>query len=87
LILIAPTFSEDLKKVARYTNPALSLYEYSVLELPDGERCVVCKDVDYGEPYEPREIPTVESHLNYITDQNVKQIFSEAIQSLKNIKH
>jgi hypothetical protein len=85
LILLAPSFSEGLKKVARYTNPTLSLFEYSVLELPDGERHVICKDVDYGEPYEPREIPTIEGHLNYITNKNVKIACSEAIDSLKNI--
>lgn len=84
LILLAPSFSEDLQKVARYTNLTLDLFEYSVFELPDGERHVICKDVDYGERYEPREIPTIEGHLNYITDKKVRLVCSEAIESLKN---
>lgn len=84
VILIAPSFSEELKKVARYVCiPYLSLFEYSVLELPNGEKHVFCKDVDYGEPYEQKEIPTVQGHLDYITEENVKLTFSNALSVLK----
>lgn len=84
LILIAPRFSENLKKVARYVTLAVNLFEFTVLELPDGEKHVICKDIDYGEPYEPREIPTIQGHLDYITDKNVKGICSDAIEALEN---
>ena len=86
LVLLAPSFSENLKKVARYINLPLTLFEYSVLELPEGEKYLICKDIDYGEPYEPREIPTIEGHLNYITDKNVRLVCSDALQSLENKK-
>ena len=84
VILVAPSFSENLKKVARYINiDFLNLYEYSVLELPNGDKYVFCKEIDYGEPYEPKEIPTIEAHLNYITNENIRLICSNALSTLK----
>jgi len=84
IILVAPSFSENLKKVARYISvDYLSLYEYSVLQLSNGDKWVFCKDIDYGEPYEPREIPTIDGHLNYITNQKVRSICSDALSTLK----
>jgi hypothetical protein len=84
LILVAPSFSDSLKKVARYINMPVNLFEFTVLELPDGNKHVICKDIDYGEPYETKEIPTIEAHLIYITDSNARAICSDAIESLKN---
>jgi len=84
VILVAPSFSENLRKVARYIDiDYLSLFEYSVLQLSDGYKYVYCKDVDYGEPYEPKKIPTIEGKLSYITDENVKSIFLNALSTLK----
>ena len=84
VILVAPSFSENLKKVARYISvDFLSLYEYSVLQLANGNKYVFCKDVDYGEPYEPKEIPTVEGHLNYIINEKIRSICSNVLSTLK----
>lgn len=84
VILVAPSFSEELKKVARYVCADLSLFAYSVLELPDGDNYVFCKDIDYGEPNEPIEIPTIQNHLDYITDENAKLTCSTAVSVLQN---
>ena len=83
VILVAPSFSEDLKKVARYVSMPLNLCEYTVLKLPNGDKYVYCKDIDYGEPYEPKQIPTIDGHLNYITDENVRSILSSALSAFR----
>jgi RecB family endonuclease NucS len=38
LILIAPSFSENLRKIAKYVNVNLDLIEYHVVQLPNGKK-------------------------------------------------
>ena len=56
LILIAPQFSDNLKKVAKYTtlnaNQASSLKEYHSFLIDGKERAVICSDVEIGEAQE-----------------------------------
>lgn len=85
IILVAPDFSEKLKKVARYVDVPLELYEYTVLEFPNKEKYVFCKDIDYGEPYESVEIPTIQGHLDYISDEEVRNLCSEVFSQLQDI--
>lgn len=85
VILVAPNFSENLKKATRYVDIPLNLVQYWVLDLPNGERYVHCEDVDYGEPYEPKRIPTIEGHVNYIIDEDARTVCANALSTLKEI--
>ena len=82
LFLIAPSFSENLKRVARYVDIDLLLYEYDIRQIGN-EKKVFCRERNYGEPYEPTEIPTIQGHLSYITDHEIKSLFEKAIEDLK----
>lgn len=88
LILIAPEFSEQLKKVSRHICAFLNLYEYTVLEVPSGQKYVYCKDIDYGEAPIPPEVPSIRRHVDYITDLDARKLLNDGLEKLKtfNIK-
>jgi len=79
---VAPSFSDNLKKVARYVDLGLTLFEYDIIQVGDQKK-VLCREVDYGEPYEPTEVPTIQGHLDYIEDPKVNAVFEKAIEDIK----
>lgn len=89
LILIAPSFSDILKKVAKYTtlfdSGALELKEYHILKIND-ERALFLKSDDIGELPKPIEVPTIEDKKSYIKSNTTKQIFEEILMQLENLK-
>jgi len=85
LILIAPEFSENLKRISKYVSIPLDLMEYIAIELPNGEKHVICRVIDYGAPSEPPVIPTREGHLKYIEDGKVQQLCRTCLQQLENL--
>jgi hypothetical protein len=87
LILIAPQFSENLKRAAKYTtlnqDDVLSLKEYHAFVIDGKEKAVLCSDVDIGEAPEPPEIPSIEKKMEYIQSDKVKQTLVWAMNELK----
>jgi len=81
LILIAPAFSENLKRVVKYVNANLNLFEYHVIKTPDGQRYVLCHQVEIIEPPPPR-ISTREGNLNRIENEKVRQLCAECLKEL-----
>lgn len=61
----------------------LNLYEYTVIQCSAKQKYVICKDIDYGEPYESEELPTLQNHMDYISDENVKVILTKGLSQLK----
>ena len=85
LILIAPGFSENLKRIAKYVNVSLDLLEYTVIQLPDGEKYVLCKLVEIGKPSEPTILPTREGHLKRIENEKVRKFCEDCLNQLQNM--
>jgi len=83
LILIAPAFSENLQRVAKYVDVNLDLYEYIAIQLPNGERAILCRWVEIPEPPTRLEIPTEEGHLSYIGDEKVRQLCAECLKGFE----
>jgi len=83
LILVAPEFSDELKKVSRYVNVELTLFEYIVLELSTKERYVYCKDIDYGDAPIPPKIPSLRGHIDYITDPVARKVLEDGLKELE----
>jgi hypothetical protein len=87
LILVAPGFSDTLKRVARYTtlntNEVLSLKEYHGIQFENGDKAVICADVEIGEAPKSPEIPTVEKKIDYIQSENVRKLLLTILQELK----
>lgn len=87
LILVAPAFSDNLKKVAKYTTlntiEVLSLKEYHGVQLESGDKAVICTDVEIGEAPKSPEIPTIEKKIAYIQSENVRNLLLNILEELK----
>lgn len=85
LLLIAPEFSENLKKVVKYVSIPIRLMECTSFKLQSGERHVICKPVEVGAPSEPIIVPTKKGNLEYIEDEKVRELCGNVLASLKNV--
>lgn len=85
LILIAPEFSENLKKVVKYVSIPVYLAECTPIQLKSGERHVICKFIEVGAPSEPIIVPTKKGHLEYIEDEMVRELCTNVLTSLNKI--
>jgi hypothetical protein len=87
LLLIAPQFSDNLRKVAKYTtlnaNQALSLKEYHAFLIDGKERAIICSDVEIGEAPEAPEIPSMEIKIEYIQSEKIRQNLRSALGELE----
>lgn len=84
VILIAPSFSETLKKVTKYLDIALDLIEYDAVEV-NGKKEIICRLIDIGAPPKPSIQRSIEDHLSYITDEKVREVCRTIIDKIKNI--
>ena len=84
LILVAPDFSESLKRLAKYLSlDEVELYRYQAIELPNGEKTVVCNQVFYEERPEPPKISTTQQSIERIKDDDIRNMYSSIIEQLK----
>jgi len=83
LMLIAPAFTEIIKRIAKYIDIELHLIEYHAFEDEKGERGIICTEIDYGQPPEPPEIPTIEKKMEYFQDGKVRDLFKTVLDELQ----
>ncbi len=82
LFLIAPSFTDNVKRIAKYVNADLKLLEYHAIENEEGERGLICTELDFGQPPQP-SIMTIEEKLKYCTDDKVRELFKAVLDELK----
>lgn len=82
-MLIAPSFTETVRRIAKYVDVSLHLIEYHAFEDEKGERGILCTEIDYGQPPEPPEIPTIEKKLEYFQDGKVRELFKSVLNELQ----
>lgn len=85
LILIAPSFSEDLKRAVKYFEPQIDLFEYIYLKSPSGEKGIYCKVIEIDEPERIVEPLSAQDHINYITDDTIRTLFKQTIEKIEGI--
>lgn len=83
VMLIAPAFTETVRRIAKYVDVELHLIEYHAFEDEKGERGIICTEIDYGQPPEPPEIPTIEKKLEYFHDGKVRELFKTVLDELR----
>ncbi len=83
LILIAPSFTETVKRIAKYVDVELQLFEYHAFENEKNEKGIICTEIDFGQPPEPPPIPTIEKKLEYFQDARVKDLFKAVLSQLQ----
>lgn len=82
LMLIAPTFTETVKRIAKYVDAELDLIEYHAFENEKGEQGLICTTIDYGEAPVPPEIPSIEKKMEYFQAEKVKDLFRSVLDEL-----
>ena len=82
LLLIAPFFTETVRRIAKYVNAELELIEFS-FQNEKGERGLICNSIDFGQAPVPPEIPSLEKKMEYFQSEKVKELFQEALNELK----
>lgn len=87
LLLIAPSFSQKMVNRCKWLDLPISLFTFQCLRF-DGEADVVPVFADYRLPVPPvkPEIATLQGHLDYITDPEVRTSASAFIDEVKTWK-
>ena len=83
LMLIAPSFTDTVKRISKYVSVELHLVQYQAFEDEKGERGILCNEIDYGQPPDPPVIPTWDEILKYFHDGKVKDLFTSVIEELQ----
>ena len=82
LILIAPSFTNTVKRIAKYVQVELQLLEYQAIQDAKGEKGLVCREVEFGQPPDPPPDRTIEGKLERFDDDAVKQVFTDVLNDL-----
>jgi Endonuclease NucS len=87
LLLIAPTFSQNLVNRCKWLNLRVSLFTFNCLKF-EGEADVVPVFIEQEvtPPPEPIDVPHLEDSLNYITDVAVRAKVSGLLDEIRNWK-
>lgn len=83
LMLIAPSFTDTIKRISKYVDVELHLIQYLAFENDKNERGILCTEIDYGQPPEPPEIPTLERKMEYFQDVKVRELFRTVLEELQ----
>lgn len=83
LMLIAPSFTETVKRIAKYVNAELTLVEYHAFQNEKGERGLICNRIDHGFAPEPPEIPSLEKKIAYFKSEKAKSLFKTVLVQLE----
>lgn len=82
LMLIAPAFTDTVRRIAKYIDAELALIEYHAFENEKGERGLICTAIDYGQAPVPPEIPSIEKKMEYLQSDKVKELFRSVLNEL-----
>jgi Holliday junction resolvase-like predicted endonuclease len=82
LMLVAPAFTETVKRIAKYVDAELDLIEYHAFENEKSERGLICTTIDYGQAPVPPEIPSIEKKMEYFQSEKVKELFQSVLNEL-----
>lgn len=86
LMLVAPSFSENMKTTAKYvTDPQVELFRYHYFELEDGRKELFCEQVEVGAPSVPIESKTIDDLVNYIREESLRALCRKTIKKIQKI--
>ncbi|MEM3490108.1 MAG: endonuclease NucS [Candidatus Bathyarchaeia archaeon] len=82
LMLVAPSFSDTLKRAAKYLGIEIDLKEYIAVKMPNGEIGLIIRDVEIP-GMQPSPPPTINEKLDRIRDKNLKEVANKILEELK----
>ena len=83
LLLISTEFSPMLLRIIKYVSIPVEIYEAIPILLPSGSKQVICRNIEFGVPYETPIIPTKEGHLAYIHDEQVRKLCENILEDFE----
>jgi len=85
VILVAPRFSEEVVKAARYIKPEIKLLEYEYLKSKSGDKGLNVKEVlvEAEEGYSP-PVP-VEKIISYINSPKLREVCQQVVQEISGV--
>jgi len=82
LILIAPSFTDTVKRIAKYVQVELQLLEYQAIQDAKGEKGLVCREFELEPVPVPPPDRTIGGKLERFDDDAVKQVFTDILKDL-----
>jgi len=82
IVLVAPRFSEEVMKAARYVKPEIRLLEYEYLKSKSGDKGLNVKEVpiEAEEGYSP-PVP-IEKIISYINPPNLRELCKQVVSEI-----
>jgi hypothetical protein len=85
IILVAPDFSESLKRLAKFINIEPELFRYQAVELQDGERTIICTQTFFEERLESPVISTLPKSIIRIKNESTRSLYDNCLNKLKEL--
>jgi hypothetical protein len=85
IVLVAPRFSERLRKGVKYVTSPLDLLEYEFLKTSSGESGIHLRPVRIGPVRTPPSPTSVDEHVDYITNEPVRELCRNTIQRIRSL--
>lgn len=86
LTLVARSFSDDLKSLSTLVVPEVELFEYTPLKNKHKDKGICFHQISLPKMPKPVEkSPTIDSVINYITDEKLRKLFREKMKEIKSI--
>ncbi len=84
LFLIAPSFTDTVKQIAKYVAVGvdLRLLEYHAVENEKGEKGLICRELDFGQPPEPPRIISLAEKAKHFEDTKVRKLWESILAEL-----
>jgi hypothetical protein len=87
LMLIAPEFSDTVRRIAKYVNfgdelSTPELIEYTALVLPDGSRSLFCKPLEVGAIPVVPEVPSIEEKSRRFQTDELRSLLKKVLTDL-----
>jgi len=87
VILVAKSFTESVITGAKYFAESfdIKLYQYKALKINE-EKFIICSEVPVPKiPEVPEKPKSIEDHLNYIKNDNVRKVFNQTIEIINSL--
>jgi len=85
LVLVAPSFSQTLKRICKYLDIEVELKEYKAYKLPSGEIELILNTMEIEERARPRIYPSLEQKMEMIQDEEMRDLARNLLKELENL--
>jgi len=85
ILLVAPSFSEEIRKAARHVKPKITLLEFEYLRTKSGERGLHCKSVNIEAESFFKPPVKLEKILTYIYTPKLRETCNEVVRDILDI--